>query len=157
MNNLYGKYLDWENCGSFENSNLWTWITTFSNSVECFIDRNMLCVNLIVLQKHNFTFVNHTKRHVCTITRNLSFSQPSAYLLENLWRTPGVRVIKVMNLMCRIRAQSSTSTQLQGELKPFTIAPTVSRVSPDLPLSFIEPSRRIIGKRFLQVRKTRNV
>ena len=33
----------------------WTWITTFSNNVTCLLDRNMFCVNLIVLQKEIFS------------------------------------------------------------------------------------------------------
>ena len=83
-NKLNGKYLNWENCKSFENSNSWTWITTYSNNVACLLERNMFCVNLIVLQKDIFSFVYQTKlQHVCTIARNLRFSQPSAYSLEN--------------------------------------------------------------------------
>ena len=48
---LDGKYLNWENCRSFENSDWCSWIAMFSNSVECLLERNMFCVNLIVLQK----------------------------------------------------------------------------------------------------------
>ena len=58
----------------------------------------MFCVNLIVLQKHVFSFVDHTNwQHFCTTARNLSFKQPSVCPLEKLWRTPGVCVPQVGN------------------------------------------------------------
>ena len=57
----YYYYLNWENCRSFENSNESIWLMTFCNSVECLLERNTFCVNLIVLQEHISSFVDHIK------------------------------------------------------------------------------------------------
>ena len=59
-NDLDGKYLNWETLyRSFQNSN--NLDPTFSNSNVFLTVLAMFCVNLIVLQKYIYSFVDHTK------------------------------------------------------------------------------------------------